>query len=221
MLKMVVSDLDGTLLNGENQLPDKVFQMIEALKRKNILFAVASGRKICELQKLFSKVKDNIIFIACDGAYAVYRGEILAKEVIKPKILEKITFNCEKLSDKNGDIVKIIAKNEDISKRQAEYIRINRLLSLIYDDFGIKEYVGYGINKGTVLSQILTKFNIDKREVIVFGDNYNDMQMLKAIPNSYAMKNSKNEIKRICRYQTDDVCKTVLSIIENTAEVKP
>lgn len=213
MFKMVVSDLDGTLLNGEDELSPKVFQMIEKLKSKNILFAVASGRKICELQKLFSKVKDDIIFIACDGSFVTYKGEVIIKEVIPPKILEKITFDCRKLSDKNGDTVKIIAKSWDIAPRQEEYIKINRLLSLVYDGFGIKEYVNFGINKGTALKQVLKLFKIDNREVIAFGDNYNDTELLKLIPNSYAMENASNEIKRICRYRSKDVCETVMNII--------
>ena len=53
MLKMVVSDLDGTLIHGENELPLKVSRMLNSLKEKNILFAVASGRKICELKKFW------------------------------------------------------------------------------------------------------------------------------------------------------------------------
>ena len=52
MLKMVVSDLDGTLLTGQS-LPTKVCEMIEFLHKKGIFFVVASGRKVCELGKIF------------------------------------------------------------------------------------------------------------------------------------------------------------------------
>ena len=101
-----------------------------------------------------------------------------------------------------------------MTERAAEYIKINRLLSLVYDDFGIKEYVKYGINKGSALRKVLEIFNIDKNEAAVFGDNYNDTEMLKLIPSSYAMEGGKGEIKRICRYQTDNVCSAVKKLIE-------
>ena len=218
MLKMVVSDLDGTLIHGQNELPPKVSRMLNSLNDKNILFAVASGRKICELKKFFKNFQNDIIFIACDGAYVEYKGKVLLTEVISKQIIEKLTFKHDNLSDKDGNVVKIIVKNEFLSRRDEEYIKNNRLLSLVYDDFGIKEYVKYGINKGTALHQVTEIFNIDKRDVIAFGDNSNDTQMLKFIPNSYAVKNAKDNIKRITRYQTEDVCNTVMKLIEETLE---
>ncbi len=219
MLKLVVSDLDGTLIKGENKLSADVLNMIDALKQKNILFAVASGRKICELQRLFEEVKNDIIFIACDGAYAAYQGRIIIKEVINPEILEKLTFDYEGLTDKNGNAVKIIAKSYNISSKMAEYIKINRLLSLVYDDYGIKEYVKFGINKGTALKKLLKMFNIKPSDAVVFGDNLNDKEMLKLIPKSYALSDGRNEIKQICRYQTNDVCGTVRDILSRQEEV--
>ena len=214
MLKMVVSDLDGTLIHGQNELPIDVRRMLKSLEQKNILFAVASGRKVCELKKIFKDFKNSVIFIACDGSYVEYKRNVLVSEAISKEIIEKLSFEYEGLSDKDGNVVKIIVKNESLSKRYEEYIKNNRLLSLVYDDFGLKEYVKYGINKGTALQKVIRFFDIDKRDIVVFGDNYNDTQMLKFIPNSYAVINAKDNIKRITRYQTEDVCNTVLKLIE-------
>ncbi len=220
MLKMVVSDLDGTLINGESTLPENVAAMIKELKRRGILFAVASGRKICELKNIFSEFENDIIFIACDGAYALYRGETILKETIDKKIINCLDFPFESFSDKLGDTVKIIAKSKDIKERTKNQIKINRMLSKVYDDFGICEFVKYGVNKGTALSKILNRLLIKPSEVLAFGDNLNDKEMLKLIPKSYAAGNAKNEIKQICRYETQNVCETVFNIIENTAEVR-
>lgn len=214
MVKMIVSDLDGTLLRKQNELSFDIIHMLNELKQKNILFAVASGRKLCELKKLFYQFKDDIIFIACDGAYATFKGKIIVNEIIDANIIQKLNFSFEKLSDKDGCVVKIIVNAKDLSFREEEYIKNNRLLSLVYDDYGIKEFVKYGVNKGIALKQVIDTFNIDKRDVIVFGDNYNDIEMLKLIPNSYAVETAKNNIKQICRYRTNDVCNTVLKLIE-------
>lgn len=218
MLKMVVSDLDGTLINGEDKLPVRVLEMIAFLKQKGILFTVASGRKVCELKKLFSSVKNDVIFIACDGAFVLRQDEVLFKEVIDKKIISKVfdknSVECEKISDSYGDTVKIIAKEANVSQRMEEYIKNNRLLTCVYDDFGVKEYVKFGINKGTALEKVLKLFNIKKSETAVFGDNYNDKEMLKMIPCSYAMEGGKNEIKRMCRHITDDVSNTVMKLAE-------
>ena len=44
----------------------------------------------------------------------------------------------------------------------------------------------------------------DKSECVVFGDDYNDVEMLSNYENSYAMGNSPKEIKNVSAYITDD-----------------
>lgn len=44
MIKLIASDLDGTLLlNGAQDLPEEMFDLIPRLKKAGILFAAASG----------------------------------------------------------------------------------------------------------------------------------------------------------------------------------
>ena len=46
MIKLVVTDIDGTLLqSGEREVPEAVFVQIDRLLKKGILFAAASGRQ--------------------------------------------------------------------------------------------------------------------------------------------------------------------------------
>ena len=44
MYKLVVSDVDGTLLNSDHQLLDETKEYLISLKKQNILFTLASGR---------------------------------------------------------------------------------------------------------------------------------------------------------------------------------
>ena len=46
MIKLVASDLDGTLLfKGAQSLPEEIFPLIRQLKKMGILFVAASQRK--------------------------------------------------------------------------------------------------------------------------------------------------------------------------------
>ena len=46
MIKLVASDLDGTLLmKGAQSLPEDIFPLIRQLKELGILFVAASGRQ--------------------------------------------------------------------------------------------------------------------------------------------------------------------------------
>ena len=51
MIKLIASDLDGTLLlNGAQDLPEEMFDLIPRLKKAGILFAAASGRQYAEYE---------------------------------------------------------------------------------------------------------------------------------------------------------------------------
>lgn len=64
MIKMVASDLDGTLLvNGSQSIPEEIFPLIKKLKDMGILFVAASGRQYANMRNLFAPVKDDMAFI--------------------------------------------------------------------------------------------------------------------------------------------------------------
>ena len=57
MIKLIASDLDGTLLlNGAQDLPEEMFDLIPRLKKAGILFAAASGRQYANMRRLFAPV---------------------------------------------------------------------------------------------------------------------------------------------------------------------
>lgn len=57
MIKMVCSDLDGTLLQyGKKLIEGEIFDEIRALHDRGILFCPASGRQYTSLRKLFAPV---------------------------------------------------------------------------------------------------------------------------------------------------------------------
>lgn len=72
-VRLVASDMDGTLLNSRGCLPSGFFEAFEALAAKGIHFAAASGRQYHGLRKTFAPVADRMLFVAENGAY-VARG---------------------------------------------------------------------------------------------------------------------------------------------------
>lgn len=57
-----------------------------------------------------------------------------------------------------------------------------------------------GINKGSAMRHLEEFCHITREEIMAFGDHLNDYEMLKYIPNSYAMANAIPEIKKVARY---------------------
>ena len=77
MIKMIASDIDGTLVrDGENQLDEELFDVILKLKKKGIYFVAASGRQTHSIEGLFAPIRDKIFYIGHNGAYVGSYGRI-------------------------------------------------------------------------------------------------------------------------------------------------
>ena len=83
MIKLIASDLDGTLLrNGAQEVDPKVYDLIRTLKEKGVHFAAASGRQLYSLRRLFEPVKDEISYIAENGSLCISGDQVIAKGLI-------------------------------------------------------------------------------------------------------------------------------------------
>lgn len=72
------------------------------------------------------------------------------------------------------------------------------------DEGKVIQISGCGISKYQGVEEIRKTLMYDKSECVVFGDDYNDVEMLSNYENSYAMGNSPKEIKNVSAYITDD-----------------
>ncbi|WP_428658067.1 Cof-type HAD-IIB family hydrolase [Runella sp.] len=74
-IKLVATDMDGTLLNSKGELSEAFYPVLETLKTRGVHFAAASGRQYFNLVKRFEAVKDDVIFVAENGSYVVYQDQ--------------------------------------------------------------------------------------------------------------------------------------------------
>ncbi len=80
MIKLVVTDMDGTLLNDEKELSPGFQHVYQKLQEKGIHFAVASGRPSYSLKPQFDFFDHNIMFICDNGAFInIERDPIVVK----------------------------------------------------------------------------------------------------------------------------------------------
>ncbi len=95
-VKLIITDMDGTLLDSKRQLPADLFSMIRNLSAHGIRFAVGSGRSYPTLADQFAPVADLLVFIAENGACLV-DGHTLITEV--PLTEEQVLTATEKCRD--------------------------------------------------------------------------------------------------------------------------
>jgi len=78
-VKMVVTDMDGTLLNSNHEVSARFFELFEKMKQQGIIFVAASGRQYHSIVDKLLPIKNDIIVIAENGGFAVQNEtELLA-----------------------------------------------------------------------------------------------------------------------------------------------
>ena len=84
-VKLVVSDMDGTLLNSKGEVSNRFFELFKQLKQQNITFCAASGRQHNSIVSKLNAIKDEIYVIAENGGVAKKGEEVLLSNFLKPK----------------------------------------------------------------------------------------------------------------------------------------
>lgn len=69
-------------------------------------------------------------------------------------------------------------------------------------DFRSIDVVNKGINKKLAIDRLLDIYGFDHDEAAVFGDDFNDIEMLSGFNNSIAMGNACNEVKSYAKHVT-------------------
>lgn len=91
MIKLIVSDMDGTLLDDSKKLHDDFWEVFEELQKRGIYFVPASGRQYFNIYEYFKRIKKGLVIIAENGSYIVEDGkEIYSKCLDKKDAVELI-----------------------------------------------------------------------------------------------------------------------------------
>lgn len=96
MIKLIASDMDGTLLDENKNFPPDFFDVLKRLEKNDIRFIVASGRSYRALEPLFNEHADRMTFICDNGAYIVRDGNTEFVSSIPAETVTEIIKTCHK-----------------------------------------------------------------------------------------------------------------------------
>lgn len=78
MIKLIVSDIDGTLVpDGSHEINPELLDVILKIREKGIQFAAASGRQWASIESIFGPIKKKVFYLSDNGAYVGCYGRNL------------------------------------------------------------------------------------------------------------------------------------------------
>ncbi len=112
MIRLIATDIDGTLLHSDHTPPQELPNILQILNKNNILFALASGRPYITLLHTLDIDTQDLLFIAENGAHVVYKNKALTIHRLNSdtvsdlvKITRKIPMAYSVLSTPEGAFV--------------------------------------------------------------------------------------------------------------------
>lgn len=149
-------------------------------------------------------------FIACE-----YRKKFFISadnhDIINPqlfgvdKITNKMTLDVTKITENpNGLLMQ--THHEDkyaLADEMRKYFNHEIEIDSWGGPLNILEFSPKGINKAYALNYLLKTLNMGREDLIAFGDEHNDTEMLTFAGTGYAMKNASNVLLPFADKQTD------------------
>lgn len=99
MVKLISVDMDGTFLNDDKEMSPEFDKVFKALKKKNVKFCAASGRQLASLKTVFDKYKDQMLFVAENGAVMEIDGQPIVNATLTREISDKFLARLKELDD--------------------------------------------------------------------------------------------------------------------------
>lgn len=258
MIKLIASDLDGTLLRyGAQSLTPESFKLISALREHKILFVSASGRPLISQKRLFGPLADEISYIAENGAVYAHDGRVTVADAIdrnlvleivdavhtKPHcrmtvtsatttyiksgdesflhlirdVLRYTTVVVDDFSSISEPIVKLAFWTPNDPSQESLYFRerFSSRIKVLTAGTAWVDFMPYGTNKGSALKALSEQLKIAPEEILVFGDEENDVEMLDFAGTGYAMATAKESVKAHADYVTDKVEDVLTDFLRN------
>ncbi len=134
MIKLVASDVDGTLLDSRGKMHPETFNVIQKMHDQNVRFVVASGRQYQSLRNQFSPIADEIAYIAENGAVVVLNGEEIHKSVIDPKLVPEFIEDVRKVENAH-----LVLCTKDCAYIETDHLAVLKEVQIYYANIEIVE----------------------------------------------------------------------------------
>lgn len=153
MIKLVVTDIDGTIYTPENGISNGVKNCVQELVNTGVNVVIATGRTFGSAKHVADRLGIKCPLIAYQGGLVCsYSGEILDSKYLDPEIAKEIIADCRKRNIHLNVYVNDTLYVEDDDEYIKDYIgdkgidyflvdrfedldfsKLNKLLAIVYD----------------------------------------------------------------------------------------
>lgn len=234
MIKLIVTDLDNTLLQNDKSISENTISTLIKCQKKGIKIAFATARSIQASSKFLDQFTPDV-FIGYGGSISFADDKVISRFAIsseistglinkclqEPEILyilainefvaytnkinpldkESSHYKCVDFSLHN-DIsylkISLVADNPDVVKNIA--VNYPDLDLFRYSNENLYRFANRNALKWNAVKAVVEYYDINIDMVAAFGDDINDLEMIKNSGIGIAVRNAVDEVKKVAKY---------------------
>ncbi|WP_413381404.1 HAD family hydrolase [Alkalihalobacillus sp. 1P02AB] len=146
MIKLVVSDMDGTFLNNNGDFNRELYKDVKKImKEKGVIFAPVTGKQCERVEELFSEDANDLWILGDSATRIKHNGEFVYESLLSNKLGLKIIHLLEEISlehtviacTKNGAVIKGSIPQEEAAIVRGSYAQVRHVTNFneIKEDF--------------------------------------------------------------------------------------
>lgn len=224
--RLLLFDLDGTLLDSRKELRESSICAIEECRCRGILIGVATARSEPTCARYIEPIAPDLLIsnsgavVRLNGKI-IYQCGFTPDEtaaLVNAGVEERrgITVDCADVTFSNRYIpffnepgmaytdfkgfcrssFKVCIEGTDVSFAERTAARIENCSWLAFSDCDWFKFSKSNVSKGDALRHVVSGTGIQPEEMIAFGDDFVDVEMLDLCGTGIAMANAVEEVKR-------------------------
>jgi HAD-superfamily hydrolase, subfamily IIB len=231
-MKVVVTDLDGTLLRSDKSISKRTIDVLSRLNSNNINFVIATARARRSVSGLLPFDFENMYVACCNGAEIYHKNKLIYHKYMEESFVKDFVI-C--LSDSYPNInialeisdclytsfdikimnnwypsytqvdfysfdykpaAKILVDLRSVQNASEIVERLPQNYKCVITDGGTLAQISHrDVSKLNAIRDISKILNCELKDIVAFGDDYNDIEMLTGCGKGVAMANAPEEIR--------------------------
>lgn len=262
VIKLIITDMDGTFLNSHGDYNRELFQEVVAtMREQDVKFAPCTGKQVERVEELLGEQSKDFWILGDSATRIKHQGEYVYQSLLKNSVGLAIIDQLQAIEgshiviactpdfaaitrdtpehlqqrvrrsyaqvklvddyhDIRSDFVKITVydENEQCPSIRPQLSQFDDQAYIVVSEAAWIDIADAGVHKGTTVERLQNMLGISKAETMVFGDGFNDIELMERADFSFAMRNAFEETKAVANFITrsndeDAVMHTILQFL--------
>ncbi|WP_409483341.1 Cof-type HAD-IIB family hydrolase [Arsenicicoccus dermatophilus] len=184
-VRLVVADMDGTLLTACGEVPEGFWPLLDEMGRRGVTFVPASGRQLATLQRVFERAPVRLSYVAENGTLVVHEDEVVSTTTVAADVVREVIATVRDAAAEGADLGLVLcgvrsayverADEVFLAEARRYYARLEIVEDLTTVDDGVLKLAAYDVEDAERHVEPVFGAVAQTHQVVVSGKHWIDV----------------------------------------------